>query len=454
MRRSRPAGPIGDGGDDVTRSSPARATSGSRTVVIHSDERTPAAVLRALREGRFTRSTRARTRRRSSCGAASRGRELVVEIGEPPRHPLLFGARGTSAGRNAAGTWGATGSRRRSVRPCRGDRARRVMYLNPVIRWDGVALPAPHAELKPVPTWTVRALARSCSLLRALQPPLARGARGTAGSRSPAPAPRALRLRKAREHRIARDPMRSPAPPKSASGSCDRLRRRVLVRALRIEADARAVAQAEQDDGSVRRHERRPLRGERRNGARSARPPAAARPETGSCRCRKPIASAANVRSSRSARNATNAAAVPSAEASAASSGAARARTAGRGRAACPPARRGAAGAVRARSGASAEREPRPARPIATRRAMPRTRDRAPVRSRRDRRRRALRPERGREVVRELRRRDRENTKTSPESRRTAQEARALARARRSARASANGMKGLHGSIPTSSTGT
>jgi hypothetical protein len=32
-----------------------------------------------------------------------------------------------------------------------------VLYLNPVIRWDGVALPRPQAALRPAPTWGTRA---------------------------------------------------------------------------------------------------------------------------------------------------------------------------------------------------------------------------------------------------------------------------------------------------------
>jgi hypothetical protein len=63
-----------------------------------------------------------------------------------------------------------------------------VLYLNPVIRWDGVALPSPQATFRPVPTWTVRALgALALAALAAFLIGRVRRASGTARIHAAAP---------------------------------------------------------------------------------------------------------------------------------------------------------------------------------------------------------------------------------------------------------------------------
>lgn len=162
-------------------------------VVIHAAERTPAAVLRALREGRFhsiyTRQNEAPIELRR---CEIEDGELVVEIGEPAAVIRFYSEhgdlereeRGRSVGRYRLG---ADDPYVRVEVIAHGA----VLYLNPVVRWDGVALPAPRAEPKPVPTWTVRALgAVLLALVVGFSLRWARGARGTAGSPSRAPTPR------------------------------------------------------------------------------------------------------------------------------------------------------------------------------------------------------------------------------------------------------------------------
>ena len=68
-----------------------------------------------------------------------------------------------------------------------------------LIRWDGVALPSPEAEPRPVPTWSVRALGALAlaALARALTRWVRRRRSGRADSRDPARAPGAAPDREA-----------------------------------------------------------------------------------------------------------------------------------------------------------------------------------------------------------------------------------------------------------------
>jgi hypothetical protein len=171
-----------------------RSHLGIGAVVIHTDERTPEAALRALRAGRF--------------------HSLYMRENEPPiallRCEIEDGELRVKIGERATAIrfLSAHGALRREERDS--DQARyrlaaedpyvrvevlahgAVMYLNPVFRWDGVALPAPRAEARPLPTWTARALgALVLVFVVRLSVRLARRGRGRARSRSPAPAPRA-----------------------------------------------------------------------------------------------------------------------------------------------------------------------------------------------------------------------------------------------------------------------
>jgi hypothetical protein len=163
-------------------------------VVIHTDERTPAAVLKALHEGRFhSLATRQNEAPIDLLRCEIEDGELVVEIGEPAVVIRFYSEHGDlrreERGRSVARYRLAADDPYVRVEAIAHGA---VLYLNPVIRWNGIALPAPRAELRAVPTWTVRALA---ALLLAAFARFslrwARRARGTAGSRSSAPAPRA-----------------------------------------------------------------------------------------------------------------------------------------------------------------------------------------------------------------------------------------------------------------------
>jgi hypothetical protein len=143
-------------------------------VVIHSDERTPAAALRALREGRFhsvyTRQNEAPIELRR---CEIEDGELVVEIGEPAAVIRFYSEHGDlrrdERGRSIARyRLGADDPYVRVEVIAHGA----VLYLNPVIRWNGVALPAPRAEPKLVPTWTLRALGAGLLASSPQEPPL------------------------------------------------------------------------------------------------------------------------------------------------------------------------------------------------------------------------------------------------------------------------------------------
>jgi len=163
-------------------------------VVIHSEERTPAAVLRALREGRFhaiyTRQNEAPI---ELLRCEIEDGELVVELGEraavirfySEHGDLRREERGRSIGRYRLA---ADDPYVRVEVIAHGA----VLYLNPVIRWDGVALPAPQALLQPVPTWTVRVLgAVLLAAIARFSLRMARGGYGTGRSLSRARTPRA-----------------------------------------------------------------------------------------------------------------------------------------------------------------------------------------------------------------------------------------------------------------------
>jgi len=176
--------------DDGHEQASRRSHLGIGAVVIHAEERTPRAVLRALRAGRF-HSLRMRKNEPPialvRCEIESG--ELVVELGEradsirftSAHGALRHEARGVSSARYRL----ADGDPYVRVEAdARGAR----LYLNPMLRWDGVALPSPRAELRTVPTWTARALG-AIALSAALLFIGRRARRGRGTARSPSPAP-------------------------------------------------------------------------------------------------------------------------------------------------------------------------------------------------------------------------------------------------------------------------
>lgn len=163
---------------------------GIGSVVIHASERTPEAVLAALRAGNFhSNYTRQNEPPIALLRAEIENGELVVEVGENADSIRFISAHGDvrheererSIGRYRMG---ADDPYVRVEVIAHGA----VLYLNPVIRWDGVALPSPRAELRAVPTWSVRAL--GAVALAWLARALIRRARrrsGTGDSRDRAP---------------------------------------------------------------------------------------------------------------------------------------------------------------------------------------------------------------------------------------------------------------------------
>ena len=173
-----------------------RSHLGIGAIVIHSDERTPEAALRALREGRFHAL---RMRRNEAPIELVRceieAGELVVKIGERADSIRFITAHGAQRHE-------ALGVDEARYRLAANDPYVRVeveahgarMLLNPVLRWDGVSLPAPRAEVLPLPTYGVRALgALVLALVVRFSVRFARGGRETARGplRAPAPRPRA-----------------------------------------------------------------------------------------------------------------------------------------------------------------------------------------------------------------------------------------------------------------------
>jgi hypothetical protein len=131
---------------------------GVGAVVIHTDERTGEAVLSALHEGRFHSLY---TRQGEGPVALElceiEGGQLHVRIGEPASVIRFYGPYGdlrdqVSGRAEASYTLGADDPYVRVEIIAHGA----VLYLNPVLRWDGVALPKPEARMLFGKTWAVR----------------------------------------------------------------------------------------------------------------------------------------------------------------------------------------------------------------------------------------------------------------------------------------------------------
>jgi hypothetical protein len=183
----------GTASDDGHTQRSKRSHLGIGAIVIHAEARTPEAVLRALRGGRFHAL---RMRRNEAPIALLRSEiedgALVVRVGERADAIRFIGAHGALRHE-------AHGVDEARHRPSADDPYLRVevdahgaqLFLNPVLRWDGVALPAPRAEPLPLPTWALRAFgALLLALVVRFSVWFARVGRGTARSPGPERAPR------------------------------------------------------------------------------------------------------------------------------------------------------------------------------------------------------------------------------------------------------------------------
>jgi hypothetical protein len=179
--------------DDGHEQASKRSHLGVGAVVIHSEERTPEAALRALREGRF-HSLRMRGNEPpiELVRAEIEDGELVVQVGERADAIRFYSEHG--ALRHEVLGADSARYRLRAEDPyvrVEVDAHGARLYLNPVLRWDGVALPEPRAELLTWPTWFVRVLgALVFALALFVIARRLRSGRGTARSPSPAPEPR------------------------------------------------------------------------------------------------------------------------------------------------------------------------------------------------------------------------------------------------------------------------
>lgn len=163
-----------------------RSHLGIGAVVIHSATRTPEAALRALREGRFhSLYMRGNESAIALLGCEIEDGELVVRIGEKADSIRFLSEHGELRRE-------VRGSDEARYRLSERDPYVRVevqargvqMFLNPLLRWDGVSLPAPRAELRALPTWTARGIgALLLGIFARLSARWARRGRGRADTR-------------------------------------------------------------------------------------------------------------------------------------------------------------------------------------------------------------------------------------------------------------------------------
>ncbi len=179
--------------DDGHTQASKRSHLGIGAVVIHADARTPEAVVRALREGRFHAL---RTRKNEAPIALERleieNGELVIRVGERADSIRFIGAHG--ALRHEASGVEEARYRLRADDPyvrVEVDAHGAQLFTNPVLRWDGSSFPAPRAERRPLPTLAARALgALALVFVLRFSVRWALAGRGTARSRRRAPEPR------------------------------------------------------------------------------------------------------------------------------------------------------------------------------------------------------------------------------------------------------------------------
>jgi hypothetical protein len=151
-------GMAADDGHAQTDTSPGSHL-GIGKVVVHADERTPEAVLRALRDGRFhSLYTRQNEGPIALELAEVEDGRFHVRVGERAAVIRFYGPHGDLR-------YQETNRSEASYEMDSDDPYVRVeviahnavMYLNPIIRWDGVALPKPEARELLGVTWAVRA---------------------------------------------------------------------------------------------------------------------------------------------------------------------------------------------------------------------------------------------------------------------------------------------------------
>lgn len=185
LSAGRPVWGMASDDGHTQRSRPSHIGIGA--VRIDADERTPEAVLRALRAGRF-HSVHMRENQApiELLRCEIDGGELSVKVGEIADAIRIISAHGALRHETR-------GSDEARYRPSAADPYLRVevhargamLFTNPLLRWDGVALADVHAREQPLPTWSVRALgALALAFLARVTERWIRAGSGTAGSRS------------------------------------------------------------------------------------------------------------------------------------------------------------------------------------------------------------------------------------------------------------------------------
>ncbi|HTO52927.1 MAG TPA: hypothetical protein VMR50_06025 [Myxococcota bacterium] len=140
---------------------------GIGAILIHAAERTPEAVFAALRAGRFhSLYTRQNEPPLLLERCELEDGALRVRVGERANAIRFYGPHGVLR-------YQELGRAEASYAPRADDPYVRVeviahgavVYLNPVLRWDGVALPKPEARVRALPTWAARGLGALSLLL-------------------------------------------------------------------------------------------------------------------------------------------------------------------------------------------------------------------------------------------------------------------------------------------------
>ena len=159
---------------------------GIGSVVIHAEAPTREAVLRALRGGRFHSSyTRQNETPLPLVRCEIVNGELVVKVGRRAEVIRFYSSHGDlrreERGRDEARYRLAPDDPYVRVEAIAQGA---VLYTNPVIRWDGVALPRPEATVRPLPTWLARVAALiALAVLARVSVTWVRAGRGTPRSR-------------------------------------------------------------------------------------------------------------------------------------------------------------------------------------------------------------------------------------------------------------------------------
>ncbi len=166
---------------------------GIGSVVIHADAPTREAVLGALRAGRFhSNYTRQNETPLPLLRCEIENGELVVKVGRRAEVIRFYSSHGDLR-REERGRDEARYRLRADDPYVRVEAIAQgaVLYTNPVIRWDGVALPRPVATVRELPTWLARIAAGiALAVLAVVSARWVRAGRETARSRDRARGPR------------------------------------------------------------------------------------------------------------------------------------------------------------------------------------------------------------------------------------------------------------------------